>query len=89
MIQQKLALRMQAIHIYHVVAFQPLPFIEWLHHGLMMGIGACSRVAVTSALYAKRTYSCGPNAHHCGSCESESPPMPCPAFARSSRMTSP
>jgi len=27
-----------AIHIYHVIAFQPLPYLEWLHHILMIGI---------------------------------------------------
>lgn len=26
------------IHIYHILAFQPLPQIEWVHHILMIGV---------------------------------------------------
>ena len=27
-----------AIHLYHVLAFRPLPQVEWVHHVLMIGI---------------------------------------------------
>ena len=27
-----------AIHLYHVLAFRPLPQVEWVHHVLMIGV---------------------------------------------------